>query len=119
MSYKSHLLIRFSGCMKGKRRKVNLLLLIIKNKVNFSPGEVEYFLYEQRRNGKNLGPKNGPGTAGHLEVVRVSSLAKIYKLLEDDCLVYELQENHCSIEKVYKLVRGVLRKEILRKIFSN
>jgi hypothetical protein len=95
------LLIRFNGCLNGRRdTTINLVLIQFKaidytNQLLMS--ELTEYLYQKRGKGE-LGHRNGPGTAGWLEVVRVNTAKPSWFL--NDCKT--LTVNSFVIRKVYE-----------------
>ena len=108
-----HFLIRFNGCLNGnKNQKINLLLLNVL-RCGVSAHNLEHYLYT-RRGKRELGPKNGPGTSGYLEVIPVHK-QKVGKLIEE-CKILDI----CNelIPGIYKQIKNDLKKEIKDKVFD-
>ena len=110
---KRHFLIRFNGCLNGKKKKINLLLLHGVENNEISAHNLEHYLYIRRGKGE-LGHKNGPGMAGYLEVIRVSN-QRIIRLFEGCKLVY-ISNN--TIPKIYKEVKKDLKVQIKEKVLN-
>ncbi len=108
---KRHFLVRFNGCLNGKKKKINLLLLHGSNEI--SAHNLEHYLYIRRGKGE-LGHKNGPGMAGYIEVVRISN-QKMIKLMEE-CKVLGVCNE--SIPKIYKEMKSELRTQIKEKVLN-
>ena len=104
-------------CYRGKLNGRNVLLDLIiiefpeNKKTPFMFNyQLSAFLYEKRGKTKELGPKNGPGTAGWLEV---SSL-----LHSPDAYPYSriIQVDSFIIPRVYEKIKPYLKIAIDQKI---
>lgn len=105
-----HLLIRFNGCLNGRRKTtVNLLLIKFKAIGYMSVFELNDYLYEKRGKGE-LGPKNGPGTAGWLEVIKISNSNPSW----NDCKTVVVTS--FMVKKVYEQIKDELKSAIDEKI---
>ncbi|MDD3488058.1 MAG: hypothetical protein PHH35_01770 [Candidatus Pacebacteria bacterium] len=108
-----YFLVRFNGCLNKKRKKINLLLLHGVGNAVLSAHNLEHYLYT-RRGKRELGPKNGPGTSGYLEVILVHE-QKVGKLIEECKLLNVCNE---SIPGIYKQIKNDLKLEIKDKVFD-
>lgn len=112
---KYSLLIRFNGCLNGRRNTtINLILLefeAIDRGDQLSMCELTNYLYQKRGKGE-LGRRNGPGTAGWLEVIKVNTAKPLWFL--NDCKVVTV--NSFAIKKVYEQIKDELKLAIDEKI---
>ena len=110
-----HLLVRFNGCLNGRRKtKVNLLLLKSRVQACFAIHDFEHYLYQKRGRTKELGPKNGRGTSGYLEVIRINTNASGIPKIPNDYKTIEVCFS--SIPKVYEQIKNELKSAIDEKI---
>ena len=106
------LLIRFNGCLNGKRKiTVDLLLLKFMAIGSLSIFELSDYLYQKRGKGQ-LGPKNGPGTAGWLEVIKVNNFKS--RLVFNDCKTVTVTS--FAVKKIYEQIKDELKLAISEKI---
>jgi len=110
---KEYFVICFRGCLNGKR-KVFIDLCVIE----LSPKDMRIhfmfqydlitFLYKKRGQGE-LGPKNGPGTNGWLDVLKIFEVPEKY---ESEVI----RVASADLNEAYKTIRPYLRKVINQKI---
>lgn len=109
---KFYSLIRFNGCLNGQRTLRDLIVIELSTN-----GQIPYlfnydlahYLYQKRGKTKELGPKNGPRTAGWLEVKDLIS--------PESCSdVKVIKIDSFDIPEVYEKIKGELRKAIEQKI---
>lgn len=107
-----YLLIRFNGCLNGEKEKViNLLLLEFETTGYLSISDLIDYLYKKRGKGE-LGHKNGPGTAGWLEVVKVNSSKPSWFC--SDCKIVTVRS--FKLQEIYEQIKDDLRIAIEEKI---
>jgi hypothetical protein len=107
-----YLLIRFNGCLNGEKEKViNLLLLKFETTGYLSISDLIDYLYKKRGKGE-LGHKNGPGTAGWLEVTRINNSKPSW--FYNDCKVVTV--NSFELEEIYEQIKNDLKVAINEKI---
>lgn len=112
---KYSLLIRFNGCLNGRRNTIINLILLKFEAIDcgdqLSICELTNYLYQKRGKGE-LGRKNGPGTAGWLEVIKVNNAKPLWFL--NDCKVVTV--NSFVIKKIYEQIKDELKLAIDEKI---
>jgi hypothetical protein len=105
--------IRFNGCLNEERNMICNLIVIELNTNSEIPylfsHDLYYYLRQKRGETKELGPKNGPGTAGWLEVK--------YLISPESCSdVKVIKIDSFDISKVYNIIKPHLKKAIDEKI---
>lgn len=113
MNMKEYFMICFRGCLNDQRNVFIDLCLIELNpkdkRIHFMfQYDLINYLYKKRGKGE-LGPKNGPGTNGWLDVLRIFEVPKRYK---SKVIIV----NSSDIDEVYKAIKSPLKKAIAEKI---
>lgn len=106
-------MICYRGCLNGNRGVfIDLYIVELKpqeNRIHFMfQYDLINYLYKKRGKGE-LGPKNGPGTSGWLDVFKIFEVPERYK-----SQVVKVESS--DLNEIYKTIRPCLRKAINQKI---
>ena len=111
---KEYFMICFRGCLNGQRKTFIDLCII---ELDLKDKRIIHFmfqydlitcLYEKRGKGE-LGPKNGPGTNGWLDVLKIFQVPEKY---ESEVI----KVTSANLDEVYKTIKPHLKKAITKKI---
>jgi len=110
---KEHFMICFRGCLNGKREAfIDLCVIELDPKDRRVHFMFQYdlitLLYKKRGKGE-LGQKNGPGTNGWIDVLKIFQVPERYK-----SRVIKVESS--ELNEVYKKIRPHLKEAIAEKI---